>query len=226
MSRYTGKNPTWALSDPRESLAPTTIEPGRLAGAAAEGWRATPSILTPEGQDVINEMGPLGRQIINPALKILNIPAAGINALLYGGAELANQLTGDPRAGRDALMLAQVAPMAHIGTGVPPVEAPPAAPTAPLRPRFISEVTAPDVSQLDPRNAIQTLIEHDIRENPPPAPDRGAANQSDVSPLMEGFNQPEPATPTPPSATPPTAPNRPAPKALAPAPSREGTPAT
>ena len=163
---------------PAQVLAPTTIEPGRLAAAAAEGWRATPSILTPEGQDVINEMGPLGRQIINPALKILNIPAAADNALLYGGAELANQLTGDPRAGRDALMLAQVAPMAHIGTGVPPVEAPPAAPTAPLRPRFISEVTAPDVSQLDPRNAIQTLIEHDIRENPPPAADRGAPNQT------------------------------------------------
>ena len=226
MSRYTGKNPTWALSDPRESLAPTTIEPGRLAGAAAEGWRATPSILTPEGQDVINEMGPLGRQIINPALKILNIPVAAANGLLYGGAELANQLTGDPRAGRDALMLAQVAPMAHIGTGVPPVEAPAAAPTAPPRPRFISEVTAPDVSQLDPRNAIQTLIEHDTRENPPPAPDRGAPNQgadTRAAPLMEGFNQSEPAAPDATSA--PTA-EPPGPKSVGAGASREGTPAT
>ena len=93
--------------------------------------------------------------------------------------------------------------MAHIGTGVPPVEAPPAAPTAPPRPRFYqrSHYKAPDVSQLDTRNAVQTLIEHDIRENPPPAPDRGAANQStdtrSVPRAADGGLQtsPEPAAP-------------------------------
>lgn len=198
-SRYTGKNPAFALGDPRESLAPTTIEPGRLASAAAEGWRATPSILTPEGQDVINEMGPLGRQIVNPALKILNIPVAAANALMYGGAELANQLTGDPRAGRDALMLAQVAPMAKGGFATPEAfsVAPDAAPAP--RPQYASERFAPDVSELDPYHAIGALIRHDIQENPPAAPPL-------VSPMMKRFEQETAERTTTPATQEPPAP--------------------
>ena len=48
-------------------------------------------------------------------------------------------------------------------------------------PRFVPERFAPDVSELDPRNAIRTLIEHDITENPPPAPDRGMPNPDDAT---------------------------------------------
>lgn len=47
-------------------------------------------------------------------------------------------------------------------------------------PKMYGEAFAPDVSQLDSRNAIQALIQHDINENPVipgRAPDFGAANQ-------------------------------------------------
>ena len=148
-----------------------------IVGAAGEGWQATPSILTPETQ-AYQDQFLWGKYFVNPLFRVANAIPAATNALMYGGAELANQITGDPRAGRDALMIAQVAPVAHIGTGVPPVEAPVSEAASAPRPQFVSERTAPDVSGLDPRNAIQTLIQHDIEENPPPAPDRGAANQT------------------------------------------------
>ena len=56
--------------------------------------------------------GFLGTQVYGPALSALGGFLGAGNALMYGGAELTNQVTGDPRAGRDALMIAQVAPMA------------------------------------------------------------------------------------------------------------------
>ena len=179
--RWEEPNPAFASGDPRESLPPAPIVP-KVESAMAEGWRATPSILTPEGEDALNKLGPLFRQIINPGLKVLNVPLAAGNALMYGGAEIANQVTGDQRAGRDFLQALQVAPMASARVsargfdGPRSFQAEPNAPTPP-GPRFVSERFAPDVSQLDPRNAIQTLIEHDTRENPPPAADRGASNQ-------------------------------------------------
>lgn len=177
----------------------------KVLGAAVEGWRATPSILTPEAEaGQVRLWGPIVGGAINTLYRGgTDVLAAG-NALMYGGAETVNQITGDPRAGRDALMIAQVAPMAHIGAGVPLVEAPVEAPPAP-RPQFVSERMAPDVSGLDPRNAIRTLIQHDIQENPPPAPDRGAPNQPPSDPRPQIAPEPVPPSPTvaPPVATPP-----------------------
>ena len=168
------------------------------------------SILTPEdaGVPVDQFLWPLGKYFVNPLFRVANaIPGAATNALMYGGAELANQVTGDPRAGRDALMIAQVAPMARNGVIASPGDLPPTEPTPAPRPQFVSERAAPDVSGLDPRNAIQTLIQHDIEENPPTlAPGQGAANQGTASPLapppgvepvtraaplMDNFNQGE-----------------------------------
>ena len=209
-----------------------------------EGWQATPSILTPEGEASQERLwGPYLGGGLNLLYRAANVPFAAGNALIYGGAELANQITGDPRAGRDFIMGAQIAPTARTGLPSvdlvprpksPPVE-PPAAP-----PRFVSERFAPDVSQLDPRNAIQTLIQHDIEDNPTTlAPGQGRANQSVVSPpvsppgvepvtraapLMDNFNQGEAAPGTANQTPPPAAP--PAPQAQSPGPQSLGAAAS
>lgn len=175
--RWTEANPAFAAGGPRESLPPTSVDLGRIGGAMAEGWRATPSFLAPEMRDRQSQLyGPVGGSIVNSLFSLPGAVPAGINSLLYGGAELANQVTGDPRAGRDALMLGQTA--LTLGGAVPRVGAPAVeAPLAP-RPQFVSERFAPNVSELDPRNAITQLLRHDAAENPPAAPDRGIANQS------------------------------------------------
>ena len=175
----------WAQGEPvpEGKVAPAA----KIANAAVEGWRATPSIMTPEGDDALNKLGPLFRQVINPGLKVLNVPIAAGNALMYGAAETANQITGDARAGRDVMAALNTLPFIQVGK----LPGPRAPVPEPPSPRFVPERFAPDVSELDPRNAIKTLIEHDITENPPPAPDRGASNQS-AHPLMEEFNREEP----------------------------------
>jgi len=212
----------WAQGEPvpEGKVAPVA----KIAGAAVEGWKATPSIMTPEGEDVINKMGPLGRQLINPALKVLNVPIAAGNALMYGAAETANQVTGDARAGRDVMAALNTLPFIQAGK----LPGPRAPVPEPPSPRFVPERFAPNVSELDPRNAIRTLLEHDIAENPPAAPDRGAPNQGAASqpppipevapraaPLMEGFNKAEPP-PVPPVEPP-------VPGSVGAAASREGT---
>jgi hypothetical protein len=93
----------------------------RVAAAMGEGWRATPSILTDEGTNLIRRyLDPYtAKTIAIPGAQILGGALGAWNALMYGGAEVANQVTGDPRAGRDALILAQVAPMAAHGFAGP-----------------------------------------------------------------------------------------------------------
>ena len=170
---------------------PAAPEPvRRVAAAAGEGWRDTPSIMTPYGEDLINKMGPLGRQIINPAIKVLNTPVAALNALIYGGAETANQVTGDPRAGRDFMAAVNTLPFIQAGR-LPGPRAPAPEPAIAPRPQYVSERFAPDVSELDPYHAIDALIRHDIQENPPAAPPL-------VSPMMKGFEQETAARPVPP----------------------------
>ena len=179
---------------------PAAPEPvRRVAAAAGEGWRDTPSIMTPYGEDLINKMGPLGRQIINPAIKVLNTPVAALNALIYGGAETANQVTGDPRAGRDFMAAVNTLPFMQAGR-LPGPRAPAPEPAIAPRPQYVSERFAPDVSELDPYHAIDALIRHDIQENPPAAPPL-------VSPMMKGFEQETAArTPPPPVQEAPAAP--------------------
>ena len=222
-----------------------------IVGAVAEGWRAVDPILAPEAQAAQYRIwGPVGGDIIN---ELYNIPSDFLKAggaLMYGVSELANQVTGNPEVGRDVMAAQNMLPFIHAGIPAGTIRpyAVPETPTVPPRPQFVSEKTAPDVSGLDPRNAIQTLIQHDIQENPTTlAPGQGAANQGAASPLapppgvepvtraaplMDNFNQGEapPGTanqgtvfpPAPPTEAP--APGEaPAPQSVGAAASRDGT---
>jgi hypothetical protein len=132
----------------------------------AEGWRAPGVGMTPEQEAQQTRLwGPyLGGAVNTFYRAIPGVP----NALMYGAAEVANQITGDPRAGRDVTALAQVLPFAHIGTGVPPVAKPP----NPLdRPAFVSERSAPPRPPgMTDADRINQLIEHDTAETAPPGP--------------------------------------------------------
>jgi hypothetical protein len=211
----------WAQGEPvpEGKVAPAA----KIANAAVEGWRDTPSIMTPEGEDALNKLGPLFRQVINPGLKILNVPIAAGNALMQGFAEGANQVTGDARVGRDVMAALNTLPFIQAGK----LPGPRAPVPEPPSPRFVPERFAPDVSELDPRNAIKTLIQHDIEENPrikiEGEPERkpegwGEPNQSRAAPPLDEFNRTEP--PPAPPAEPPD------PGSVGAAASREGTPAS
>ena len=165
----------WAQGQPvpEGKVAPVA----KIVGAMGEGWQATPSIATPDGEQLINRLSPfsvpIGSQIINPALKILNVPFAAGNALMYGGAELANQVTGDPRAGRDVLMAGQVAPMARIGPGVAPVEMAAGTRVNPLMDTFnrAEAMRADQPSRPDPVASNIARVQSQIGVRPePPAP--------------------------------------------------------
>jgi hypothetical protein len=167
---------------------------------AVEAYRATPPILTDRGHELVTRnQPPIGQELIDAAL---GTGGAGIGAFNAGTAALGTYIKetatkyGVPRLGEDINTYLQVAPLAHTALGNPRPPGPRVNPMLENNPRFVSERLAPDVSELDPRNAIDTLLRHDIAENPPPAPDRGAPNQSidtRTAPLMEGFNQAEPA---------------------------------
>jgi len=207
--RWQEDNPTFAVGDPQQALPPTSFDAGKVAGAVAQGWREAPSLLPP-GSDETGQERLWGPHIGGAINTLYRLPFGIPNALTYGAAEFANQVTGDPRIGRDVKAAIDISPMAAHGFAGPrvflePAQAPRVSPMLEGNPRFVGERFAPDVSELDPRNAIQTLIQHDITENPPPAPDRGAPNQTRAAPLMEGFNQAEP----PPVAAPPPIPGTP-----------------
>lgn len=155
-------------------IAPREGAATRIVGAIDEGFRKGASAGTDiQGQPLLTGLMRQGGGVLG---------AVG-GAFGQGAYELGNLWS--PEAGRDAYMGAQVVgslwPLrAKIPSPTDLAAAPRVSPMmegfdrAGAPARFVSERTAPDVSQLDPRNAIQTLIEHDIRENPPPAPDRGA----------------------------------------------------
>lgn len=178
----------------------TDIEPRdgaatRIVGAIDEGFRKGASAGTDiQGQPLLTGLMRQGGGVLG---------AVG-GAFGQGAYELGNLWS--PEAGRDAYMGAQVVgslwPLrAKIPSPTDLAAAPRVSPMmegfdrAGAPARFVSERTAPDVSQLDPRNAIQTLIEHDIRENPPPAPDRGTPNQGSSLQPTEPASAPTVATP-------------------------------
>jgi hypothetical protein len=157
--------------------APGNAAVERVGKAAVEAYRATPSFFTPTAQEAIDKYGgPVGQQIVNPAGKIVGGVIGVANAGMAGLSQGAMEVLGE-KGGRDALALASVLPMVRGEAMSPNPVAAPA--EAPGRPRFISEITAPDVSQLDPRNAIAALINHDVAENPTIGgqPGRGFPNQ-------------------------------------------------
>lgn len=164
----------WAQGDqPSESHASAA---GRIMQSAYDAYHNTPALLTPEAQEWVDKnMGVVGQTLVNPAMHIAGAIPAALNAGAAGVSQTAMETLGE-RGGRDALDLLSILPMAR-GERMSPNVATPKQATEPSRPRFMNEITAPDVSEMDPRNAISTLINHDISENPPRAADAGTANQ-------------------------------------------------
>ena len=141
------------------------LDPAKIGGAAVEGWRNTPPLLSAESQAAQERIwGPLGKFVINPLFHIAGAVPAALNAA--GGAiseaaiEGANA-AGYPGFGRDINMLAQVAPMAHVGTGVPgAVEAGPR--VNPLMETF---------NRMDAQRAVEQSPVSPARPTPAPAPE-------------------------------------------------------
>lgn len=172
-----------------QERVPPVLSPAidRIAGAAGKAWEETKSVGIPA-----LDRSPLGQQIVNPALKIAGGVVPGpwnpnLNAGMAALSQAAMEVFGE-KGGRDALALLSSFPMIN-GERLSPKVAEKAAPAE--TPKFASERYAPSTvkldpenpygqapfSELDPRHAISELIQHDIRENPPPAPGRGMANQ-------------------------------------------------
>jgi hypothetical protein len=149
---------------PAAPAAPAAIE--RIGNAAVQAWKNTPSILTDQAQEAIDKYGgPVGQELVNPAFRALSgIPAAA-NAAAAGLSQTAMEVLGE-KGGRDALAFLNTLPVA-AGERLSPEPVTPS--PVELRPQFVSERFAPDVSELDSRNAIQALIEHDTNENSLPA---------------------------------------------------------
>lgn len=175
--------PTYAAPAPAEP-APGDAAVERIGQAAGNAFMTTPTILTPAAEDAVNKGGPIGRYITNPAIHAVDVVHGAINAAGGGIAQTLMEVFGE-KGGRDALAFLSALPMAPEANQLSAMRAngpaaQTAAPAAAANPQFVSERFAPDVSELDSRNAIQTLIQHDLNENPSipgAAADRGAANQ-------------------------------------------------
>lgn len=112
---------------------------GRIGSAIRQGWEGSQPILTPAGVEAVDQMGPLGRMIINPAARLAGAIPGALNALGSGTAQAIVEganAAGVPGIGRDINMGMQVAPFARMGAGMPVVRGvPEAAPAT----RFIQE---------------------------------------------------------------------------------------
>lgn len=156
------ESPTYAAPASTDA-APGNAAVERIGKAASDAYIATPSFFTPEAQQAIDKYGgPVGQQIVNPAGKLVGGAIGTAHAGMAALSQAAMELFGE-KGGRDVLAFASSLPMV-AGERMSPNVAEPA--EAAPRPQFVAERFAPDVSQLDPRNAIQTLIQHDINENP------------------------------------------------------------
>jgi hypothetical protein len=162
-SRLYGETEAWRATPP---------DVPRIVGAMDEGWRKPDPLMTPEQEEQQTRLwGPyLGGGVnlfYRGAGALLNrVP----NALIYGGAELANQVTQDPRAGRDVTALSQILPFAHIGTGVPPVLPGPRA--NPLMDSFTraEAMRAEQTPRYDPTESNVARFQSQIGVRPEPPP--------------------------------------------------------
>jgi hypothetical protein len=153
----------FGYSDPNQAPAATgdlAAAAGRVGQAAVEGFQQTPPLVTPYGQSLLNQ-GPLGRWLWDPLLSAVGVVPAAANALGGGVAQAITEgasAIGQPALGRDFNMLAQVAPFAHIGTGVPTEPGPMAVSSyAPTVERLAAEEAAarrPNIPPVD-QNALQ-----------------------------------------------------------------------
>lgn len=168
--------PTYAASASSEP-APGNAAVERVGKVAKDAFLNTQLSMKPDMEEAINNGGPIGRYITTPAIHAMDVARGAGNAGMAALSQAAMEVFGE-KGGRDALALLSVLPMAG-GERMSPNVAAPAEVTP--RPQFVSERMAPDVTGLDPRNAAQALITHDITENPVipgRAADFGTANQS------------------------------------------------
>lgn len=121
-----GLNEFGITDDPQQFNNLKGVEVGQpvanVAKAAIQGYQDTSPILTPQAQQFVDQSGPIGRYITNPLLHIAGAVPAAANALGSGVAQAITegaQAAGQPALGRDLNMLAQVAPFARVGTGLP-----------------------------------------------------------------------------------------------------------
>jgi len=179
MSEY---GPSYAAPAPGGSEAPGDATVERIGTAAANAYRATPSILAQPAQEAIDKYGgPIGQQLVNPAFRALSGVPAAANAGMAALAQSVMEVFGE-KGGRDALALLSSLPAAAGERMSPEPAAPSPAPTpVEPRPQFVSERFAPDVSQLNPRDAITALINHDITENTPSVAAIGSAPDIDTA---------------------------------------------
>lgn len=165
--RWVEDNPTFATGDPRDALPSTSFNAGKIGAAIAQGWREAPSLLPPGSDEAGQERlwGPYLGGAINTAFRA---PFGAFNALTYGAGEFANQVTGDPRAGRDVVAAANVLPMAlHGFAGPRSFQVHPL--SVPIR-SVQERMMTPPIDGQTTLGRINDLIRHDEQWNNPDAP--------------------------------------------------------
>ncbi|MES2340030.1 MAG: transglycosylase SLT domain-containing protein [Pseudomonadota bacterium] len=120
---------TPAVDDYGRPIGPVTNDPavtaagGRIAAAAADAYRGTPPILTPEARRAVEQAGPVGNYLVSPLAQIGGAVLGGMNALAGAGMQAVSEgatALGQPALGRDLTMMAQVAPAAPMSLVHPP----------------------------------------------------------------------------------------------------------
>jgi hypothetical protein len=185
-------------------------------------------LLTPEAQASVDQSGPVGRYITNPLLHIAGAVPAGLSAIGAGigqGITEAAGAVGQPALGRDINMLAQIAPVASMGAGVPVIAR--GVQEAPPTPRFVQEHfgegTAENPLAAAPRGPTPAFIPPDANL-PPHQP-----FVPEPAPSAPAFIPPNPLAATPegvPTPNPLTAGTEGQAASVGAAASREGTPAS
>jgi hypothetical protein len=193
--------------DPQQFNRPGASSPAadRIGAAVAGGWNSENPLMTPKFRQMVESAGPVGMYVTSPLLQAGGAVLRGANALGSGASaaigEGGNALL--PGLGRDLNMLAQVAPLAHVGTGTPltPLGA---APEAAATPKFVSEHYAPPpVAGGSALDRINQLIAHDDAEttgkgpqtqtnllaSPVAAPPIVAASQQSAGAAVPGNSQ-------------------------------------
>lgn len=185
------------------SGAPGDAAIERIGNAASDAFNKTPEVLTPAARDAIDKYGgtgPMGvgsfvNQAAHGATNVIGAANAGMAALSQSLVEVFGE-----KGGRDALALLSSIPVPESGTASAMADAAKpipsgtvAAPAEVSPPQFVSERFAPDVSELDSRNAIQALLQHDATENPVTL-DRGLPNQGLVPSIADIGNAPDVGT--------------------------------
>ena len=187
--------PTTTLNQPTTGPLPAPVE--RIGQALSEGWNAPNPLMSPELRAMIEKGGPVGNLLTSPLLqiggKVLNVAGAGTQAVI---GEAGNALL--PGLGRDLNILAQVAPFARVGTGLPLT--PGVAPEAPAPgPRFVSEHYAPPpVPGGNALDRINQLIAHDDAERA----GNGPQTQTNLLAHSNGAPPPEPSATMQPAPAP------------------------